>query len=156
MALLLCIYQKQYLLERLETINRPPAGGLSPVRSPSIGSPTNIHSDLPRNRYIGRMNDVMVNPCGNPRGLMSTNKRKLQEGQIQAVPKVFFERLKTHVQPLAGQHWTAHSLTTAYKNAFPTHVGFSSWIATDSEVQSSLERTHMRTVRQTQMLLLQQ
>ena len=45
------------------------------------------------------------------------------------------------MQPLAGQHWTAHSLTTAYKNAFPMHVGFSSWIATDSEVQSSLERT---------------
>ena len=43
------------------------------------------------------------------------------------------------MQPLAGR--TAHSLTTAYKNAFPTQVGFSSWIATDSEVQSSLERT---------------
>ena len=68
------------------------------------------------------MDDVTVNPLGNPRGLMRTNKRKLQEGQIQAIPKVFFERLKTHVQPLAGQHWTAHLLTTAYKNAFPTHV----------------------------------
>ena len=115
MALLLCIYQKQYLLERLETINRPPAGGLSPVRGPSIGSSTNIHSDLPRNRYIGGINDVTVTPCSNPRGLMRTNKRKLQEGQIQAVPKL---------QPLADQHWTAHSLTTVYKNAFPTMSDF--------------------------------
>ena len=68
---LIALYrQKKYLLERLETINRPPAGGLSPVRGPSIGSSTNIQSDLPR------------------------NKRKLQERQIQAVPKVVFERLK--------------------------------------------------------------
>ena len=54
--------QLKYLLERLETINRPPAGGLSPVHGPSIGSFANIHSDLPRNRYIGRMDNVTVNP----------------------------------------------------------------------------------------------
>ena len=54
----------------LEPINRPSAEGLLLIRGPSIGSSTNIQSDLPR------------------------NKRKLQEGQIQAVPKVFFERLK--------------------------------------------------------------
>ena len=98
---LIALYrQKKYLLQRLETINRPPAGGLSPVRGPSIGSSTNIQTDLPRNRYIGRMDDVTVNPCGNPRGLMRTNKRKLQEGQIQAVPKVFYERLKTSCNSL--------------------------------------------------------
>ena len=86
---------------------------LSSVRGPSIGSSTNIQSDLPRNRYIGRMDNVTVNPWGNSRGLMRTNKRKLQEGQIQAVPNFFFWEVEN---PRATPCWSALSCTLADDN----------------------------------------
>ena len=62
---LIALYQrKKALLEKLAKMqeglqrqsgSRPPAGGLLLVDGPSTGSSTDIHSDLRRNCYIGRM-----------------------------------------------------------------------------------------------------
>ena len=146
---LIALYrQKNALLENLAKIqegfqpqsgSRPPAGGLLSVDGPSTGSSTDCHSDWLRNCDFGRMltSDVTVNPCSNAEPkLRQMKRRKLQEGQFHAEPQEFFDWLKTHVnQYLASSRWTAHSLTEAYRNAHPMHVGFSSWIATDSAVQ---------------------